>query len=78
MQGEVVQPARVGESEDEADARAQALSEAICTAEIDLSDRNRVRIGSSLEQIFYRLAGTGADVAWLAASHDAVAAARSC
>ncbi len=53
MQGEVVQPARVGESEDEADARAQALSEAICTAEIDLSDRNRVRIGSSLEQIFY-------------------------
>ncbi len=50
---EVVQPARVGESEDEADARAQALSEAICTAAIDLSDRSRVRIGDSLEQVFY-------------------------
>jgi hypothetical protein len=53
MQGEVVAPARVGESEGEADARAQALGEAICTAPIDLSERSRIRVGDSLEQVFY-------------------------
>jgi DNA helicase HerA-like ATPase len=53
MQSEVVQPLAVGESEAQAAARAQALSEAICTAEIDLSERSRVQIGSCLEQVFY-------------------------
>jgi DNA helicase HerA-like ATPase len=53
MRSEVVQPLRVGEGEDEASARAQELSEAICTAEIDLSDRSRIRIGEALEQAFY-------------------------
>ncbi len=53
MQSEVVAPVRVGEDEDEADARTHALSEAICTAEIDLSDRSRIRVGSTLEQVSY-------------------------
>jgi DNA helicase HerA-like ATPase len=53
MRSEVVQPVIVGESEEDARARAQALSEAICTAGIDLSDRSRVRLGGSLEQTFY-------------------------
>jgi len=53
MRSEVLAPVRVGEGEDEAGVRAQALSEAICTAEIDLSDRSRIRIGSTLEQVSY-------------------------
>ncbi|MFZ1153970.1 MAG: hypothetical protein WAN93_03600 [Solirubrobacteraceae bacterium] len=52
MQGEVVQPLVAGESSQDAGARAQALAEAICTAPIDLSDRTRLRIGDSLEQVF--------------------------
>jgi hypothetical protein len=52
MRGEAVQRLAVGESEDDASARAQALSEAICTQTIDLSDRNRLRIGKSFEQVF--------------------------
>jgi len=53
MQGEVVRPLVAGESPEEADARASTLAEAICTAEIDLSDRSRIGIGDSLEQAFY-------------------------
>lgn len=53
MQSQVIAPVRVGEDEDEADARAQALSEAICTAEIDLADRSRIGVGSTLEQVSY-------------------------
>lgn len=53
MQGEVVRPLVPGESPEEADARASTLAEAICTAEIDLSDRSRIGIGDSLEQAFY-------------------------
>ena len=53
MQGEVVRPLVAGESPEEADARASLLAEAICTAEIDLSDRSRIGVGDSLEQAFY-------------------------
>ena len=53
MQPEVVRPLIAGETAEQAGARAQALAEAICTAAIDLSDRSRLRIGESLERVFY-------------------------
>ncbi len=53
MQGEVVRPLVAGETARAASARAQALAEAICTTDLDLCDRNRLRIGESLEQVFY-------------------------
>jgi hypothetical protein len=53
MHSELVAPIAVGESETQANDRAGALAEAICTAPIDLSDRSRVRVGESLEQVSY-------------------------
>jgi hypothetical protein len=53
MQPEVVQPLTAGETAEQASARARALADAICTAPIDLSDRSRLKIGESLEQVFY-------------------------
>jgi DNA helicase HerA-like ATPase len=53
MHSELVAPIIAGEGEDEANAHARALARAICTAPIDLSDRSRVRIGESLEQVSY-------------------------
>lgn len=53
MHSEAVSTVRPGESEDEAAARASAIAEAVCTAEIDLSERSRIRIGSSLERVLY-------------------------
>ncbi len=53
MRGEVVRPLVPGESTEEASARADALAQAICTADIDLSDRSRIGIGESFEQASY-------------------------
>jgi DNA helicase HerA-like ATPase len=53
MQPEVVQPLVAGETAEQASVRAQALADAICTSAIDLSDRSRLKIGESLEQVFH-------------------------
>lgn len=53
MRGEVVQPIPPGESIEQAQARAQALAQAICTADIDTSDRSRIKIGDRFAQALY-------------------------
>ena len=54
MHGEAVAPVRVGERRGRSGgSRAARSGEAICTAEIDLSDRSRIQVGESLEQVFY-------------------------
>jgi DNA helicase HerA-like ATPase len=52
MSPEVVQHRAPGETPKEAEARARALAEAVCTAPISI-DRDRLRIGEHLEQCFY-------------------------
>ena len=53
MVPEVVAPLVAGETVEDAGDRAQALAGAICTAPIDLSERDRLKIGESLEQAFH-------------------------
>jgi hypothetical protein len=42
-----------GESPTQAQGRAQALREAICSAPISLADRSRILLGTTLEQVLY-------------------------
>jgi DNA helicase HerA-like ATPase len=53
MRPEVLEPLVAGETATEARRRALALSETICSAPVDFSDRSRLRIGESLEQAFH-------------------------
>jgi hypothetical protein len=50
---EVIAAPVAGEDAEDASARASALASAICTAELGLSERSHVRIGSSAEEVFY-------------------------
>jgi DNA helicase HerA-like ATPase len=50
---EVVASPVAGEDAEDASARASALASAVCTAELGLSERSHVRIGSSAEEVFY-------------------------
>ncbi len=53
MHSEAVQPLVADESTTRAQDRARSLAQAICTAEIDGSDRSRIRIGGCFEQTLY-------------------------
>jgi hypothetical protein len=53
MYPEVVAPLIPGESAEQAGERAQALAEAICTAQVSLADRSRIALGETLEEVFY-------------------------
>jgi DNA helicase HerA-like ATPase len=53
MSGEVVQPLIPGEHARQAAARARALTQAICTAPLDLGERSHLQVAGSLEQGFY-------------------------
>ncbi|HTU79157.1 MAG TPA: hypothetical protein VMF09_10400 [Solirubrobacteraceae bacterium] len=50
---EVIASPVAGEDAEDASARASALASAICTAELGLSERSHVAIGSSAEEVFY-------------------------
>ncbi len=50
---EVIASPIAGEDAEDASARASALASAVCTAELGLSERSHVRIGSSAEEVFY-------------------------
>jgi hypothetical protein len=53
MRPEVVKPLIAGERPEDASARASALAEAICTADLGLSDRSHLLIGAAAVQTFY-------------------------
>jgi DNA helicase HerA-like ATPase len=53
MRPEVLGPLVAGESAADAQARALALADAICSSQVDLSERSRLSIGESLEQAFH-------------------------
>ena len=53
MSREVVTPLIAGESAEQAAVRARALAQAICTAQLDLRERSRLRLGESLERVLY-------------------------
>jgi hypothetical protein len=50
---EVIAAPVAGEDAEDASARASALASAICSAELGLSERSHLRIGSSAEEVFY-------------------------
>ena len=53
MAPQVVDELIAGETTEAAGERAQALAEAICTAPVSLTDRSRIALGETLEQVFY-------------------------
>jgi DNA helicase HerA-like ATPase len=53
MYPQVVQALAPGEPAEQASARAQALSEAICTAPVSLAELSHLKVGESLEEVFY-------------------------
>lgn len=53
MAPHVVDELVAGETTEAAGERAQALAEAICTAPVNLTDRSRIGLGETLEQVFY-------------------------
>ena len=50
---EVVAPLIPGETAEQAGERAQALAEALCSAQVSLADRGHLQIGECLEEVFY-------------------------
>jgi hypothetical protein len=53
MSPQVVAPLLAGEDVQGASDRAQKLAEAICTAPVSLSERSRIALGETLEEVFY-------------------------
>ncbi len=53
MSPQVVAPLLAGEDVQGASDRAQKLAEAICTAPVGLSERSRIALGETLEEVFY-------------------------
>jgi hypothetical protein len=53
MAPEVIAPLIAGESATDASDRASALAEAICTADMSITERSHLRIGESAEEVFF-------------------------
>ncbi len=53
MRPEVIGALMAGESPEQASARAGALAEAICTADIGLGERSHLRLGSAAVEVFF-------------------------
>jgi hypothetical protein len=53
MAPDVVAALVPGESAQAASDRAQRLAQAVCTAQVSLADRSQIRVGETLEEVFY-------------------------